>query len=520
MGSAVQGSTATPGAGRATARERIGRAVRTYPAVLIVGLGVLLRLPLVALPLTYREDIWRQSDTASIAHNFLTNSNILFPAINWGGAGPGYVESEFPLYPWVVSRLYVVFGEHVWLGRLVSLLCSAVAIWLFWRLAERILPRRASWIALIFFVFCPLYLRYSIAFMPEATTMAASVGALLYFDRWLADRTWRSAMACAVLTMLAALVKPTALYVCLTFAVLLILRREWRRILSAQVLVFAAVVLIPVAAWLWHGVQLHEQYGNTFGVISGGDSKFGSLTYWTSPQFYVGVVRIDLLWIFSVVGVPFAVFGVVAAVRRQVALLIPAGAIATAVYYFAVARYAEGNLGLQYHVFATIYAALAVGLGLDVALDWMRKQEVPWRRSLTAGVAVGVLGFAGGAAFAYVDQFRPRAEETLACGAVMRQVIPTADLIVVTSDSAALDGGTANNYQDPTLFFFGDRRGWSVPIDQDQGALAAKYRGQGARWIVVTQASYAADDALRLFVTPLAQVGPGTSENCGIYPMS
>jgi hypothetical protein len=78
-------------------------------------------------PLSYPGDIWRQADTATIARNFARNGmDLFFPQIDWGGAGPGYVETELPLMPWLTGALYLVFGEQEWLGRLVSLVFMLV----------------------------------------------------------------------------------------------------------------------------------------------------------------------------------------------------------------------------------------------------------------------------------------------------------------------------------------------------------------------------------------------------------
>ena len=111
-------------------RDRLGRA-----AMVVVGLSTLISVVRAFGPLTYPGDIWRQSDTATIARNFAENGmQLFFPQINWGGAGPGYVETEFPLMPWLSAALYLVFGEHAWLGRLLSLAFMLVATAAFWDL--------------------------------------------------------------------------------------------------------------------------------------------------------------------------------------------------------------------------------------------------------------------------------------------------------------------------------------------------------------------------------------------------
>jgi hypothetical protein len=122
---------------------------------------------------------------------------------------------------------------------------------------------------------------------------------------------------------------------------------------------------------------------------------------------------------------------------------------------------------------------------------------------------------------AVADQLRGWGEESLACGAAMQQVIPAGDLVVITSDDVANDNGTPNNFQNPTLFFYGDRKGWSVAADQDRPALAEQYRADGARWLVVNGATAAEPGPeLNAFLDGHRQVGPGLADGCGIYPLS
>ena len=96
-------------------------------------------------PLTYPGDMWRQSDTAAIARNFARyGMNLFRPQIDWGGAGPGYVETELPLLPWLTAGLYLVFGEHPSLGRLISVGFMMVAAAAFWALARSLVPLPAA----------------------------------------------------------------------------------------------------------------------------------------------------------------------------------------------------------------------------------------------------------------------------------------------------------------------------------------------------------------------------------------
>jgi 4-amino-4-deoxy-L-arabinose transferase-like glycosyltransferase len=514
---------ALPRTERITPRSRLVDLGRDRLAEVIILAAVLVRVPLIFLPITYREDIWRQADTASIARNFVTDPNILFPRINWGGAGPGYVETEFPLYPWTVSLLYRLFGDHVWLGRAVALAASGLTLWLFWRLAVRLLDRRAALFGLTFFAVSPLFLRLSVAYMPEASTMAAYLGALLLFDRWLTDRRWATALACGATTALAGLLKPTALNVGIVFLVVLLARREFRRLISGQMLTLGLIALVPVGAWLWHGAVIHAEFGNTFGVISGGDNKFGNLSYWTSPHFYVGTAKLETLWVYGVGALPLAVIGLLVSLRRRPQWLVPAGFLAIAVYFFMVARLTADLAGLQYHVFSVPYAALAVGLGADWLVGNLTSRT-GGRLAGRVGVGAAILAAAMtvlGAAHIYIDEFGDWGARTIACGRAISRTVPPTDLIVVTSIDPSILHGKVNNFEDPRLFFHGDRHGWPLATDQNDPSLVERYRQEGARWLVVNDpARLRSSPRFEVYVAGLEQRGPGVDAGCGIYQLT
>ena len=502
---------------------RFAAFLRRRPELAIIWAAVLVRLPLVFHGITYRLDIWRQSDEASIARNFVHDANLFFPRINWGGSGPGFVESELQIFPWLVSRLYRVFGEHVWFGRGLAVAFSGVTLWLFWLLAVRVMSRRAALVALTFFAACPLFLRYSVAFMPEAPALMLYVGALLFFDRWLDDHRWRTALTCGAFAGAAALVKPTTLSLGIVFAIMLLARRGRRGLLDRQAVTIAAITLVPCAVWMWHAVQLHHEFGNTFGVISGGDRKFGNIGYWTSPSFYAGTLKIDLLLVFAIFAVVPAVIGVVLAIRDRAPVILLAGLVAMALYYLAVARYIEDDRGIQYHLTTVVYAAIAVGLGGEWLLSRATVQHGRARTVTMLVAAFLAIGFAVSATGAYADHYRSWGTEAVACGDAIRAVVPAGDLIVVgANDPSHDDQGMPDNFQNPTLFYFGDRKGWSLAADQQEPARIDSLVDAGARWFVIDDRRRLDDNApLASYLVAARQLGPGfaagSSVGCAIY---
>ncbi len=239
----------TPGRAILERRQRLFLPDGDYLMWLLIILGVLIRLPLLPAPLTYASDIWRQADTASIAHNMIGNlRGILYPQIDWGGTGPGYVETEFQLYTLLVSLLYRLFGEQLWLGRLVSLLFTLPTLLVFSLLADRVLKRPAAHWALAFFVLAPLYIRYSVAYMPDATVLFFYITALYLFCRWLDRQTFVTLLCAACATALAILVKPTSIHILLIFLLMTIHRHGWRVLKRRDI--WAGVLLIVLPALL------------------------------------------------------------------------------------------------------------------------------------------------------------------------------------------------------------------------------------------------------------------------------
>lgn len=521
----TSGTSAAPTAAEVGAGARLRRSVRTHPERWIIAAAILVRLPLVFSGLAHTSDIWRQSDTASMARNFWAGGFHLFlPQIDWGGAGPGYVESEFPGYPFLVALLYrATGGEHVWLGKLVALGFMTGALGAFWGLGRRVVPRRAAVIALAAFAASPIALRYGTAFMPEATVLCFTVLALLLFVRWLDEDRLTLLLGTGVAVALALLAKPTAVQVGAVLAVLLVRDRGWRALGDLRLWATAALAVLPATFWTLHARDLHLTYGNTFGVISGGDRKFATLDTFVTPGFYTGVARTEVLWVLAVGAVPLVVLGLAVAVRRRGPTVLLAGAVVVPVFYAVVARYAAGPQGIQYHVFALPYAALAVGLGVDVVLcrasgaraAGRTRERLTLLGGLAACVALSSLATVG----AYRDLLADDNAVLTSCAATMAGLVPEDDLVVVGSSFDSTADGYAVNYQEPVLFYFSGRRGWSLAADEHDPARLAALTQEGARWFVAYDRGTLDDaPALTTWLDAEAdQVGPGIAASCGVW---
>lgn len=485
---------------------------------LIVIIGAILRVPLLFSPLSFSSDAWRQADTASIAHHFYTNGyKILYPQIYWGGNGPGYVETEFQLFTFITSILYSLFGEQYWLGRFVSLVFSVLAWLIFYKLAVQVLgeTRRAGW-ALFFLVFSPLYLRYSVAYMPEATVLFFYIAALYFFVIWLRSSSLRPLILASISTALAILVKPTSIHIGLLFALLAVGTFGVTILRRREIWLAMAIALTPGAMWYWHARNLYLTYGNTFGLLSGGDSKFGSVAQYMGIHLYTHLARLDWKWVLGYGYILLFLVGLVMAWKNKQFRLVLLGVIVVGIYYLLVPRYAHEDWGIQYHVYMIPFAALAVGLGAAWITDTFK--GITRTGILSASVIVSL------AITAIVfRQMLLTGEGSLAqCGTSVKEVVPADARIIVSTTSYALDNGVPNNYQEPQIFFYSQRYGWSLPADMHTVEKLVEYRNDGAAYFVIYSESLLNSNPLLMdyLDNNSIQVGPGIENSCAIFAFS
>ena len=111
---------------------------------------------------------WREADLSSIARNYLRERlPFAAPAIDWRGDGPGQVEMEFPLFPWLVSVAHRGLGYHEITARVGAYLLSLMTLGLFLLLARETLSVGGAIAAGVFWAINPLATQVATAIQPE-----------------------------------------------------------------------------------------------------------------------------------------------------------------------------------------------------------------------------------------------------------------------------------------------------------------------------------------------------------------
>ncbi|MEB3332332.1 MAG: glycosyltransferase family 39 protein [Synechococcaceae cyanobacterium] len=447
------------------------------PAWLPLLVGALLRLVQLPMPVVGVHS-WRQADTAAMARHFAENGMVLWlPQIDWGGASPGYVESEFPLYPFLLAGLHQLFGVHDQLGRLLSLLFSLLTILLVQRIGQRLLGAGAGrWGALLFAV-SPSAVYFGRAVQAEALLLLAAAVALDRLIAWLERQrpadlllSWLAFSGCCLLKVL------PLVWLGLPLAWLWQRRRGWRGLLARPApWLYALGAIALVAAWYWHAHRLGQSSGLSFGFWGGQTNRY-SWRALLGPAYWSGLALRISLRDLALFGVPLLGLGLreLWLGRRQLpnrsgsqgdlAGVLPLGAAAV---LLAGALAPESSAVHEYYQLPLmLFLSPLMGLGMVSLLQAGRRRLSALLLGLLLLTSLTILS---------LDYWRVEARQA-------RDLLPLA--LEIRHSTPADAPIVAVTGKDPTLLNLARRRGWLVRPKRVSVASMEAWRAQGASALV------------------------------------
>lgn len=289
---------------------------RSTNCTVTVGLGLILltalglRLVRLGAPLleTYG---WRQCETAMIARNYARHGRRLFwPEFDTRGRKPGWVGRDLPVYSYLVSLLYRVFGVHEYLGRLLNALLSVLTVVLVYLLGARAFGTAAGLWAAGLYAVSPELVFFGRTYQPEALMLLCGVLSLWTLWLGLTQQRPRFLALSAVFLSLSALMKPTMLHLLVPAGYLWWHRRRRRALRSVSLWLWLAVVMVPSVLWYVHASHLQRLSGIGLGSLVDPGALF-SLGDWLKPAGRTLVLRLVIL-----VTTPVGLFALLAALRR------------------------------------------------------------------------------------------------------------------------------------------------------------------------------------------------------------
>lgn len=425
---------------------------------------------------------WRESDTQAIARHLTEpGSSFLYPRIDWGGDGPGYVETELMLYPAIVALFLRVFGNVEWPGQLVSLLCIAGAAWVLFQTLTRLYGERPALFGLGTFLVAPVLAFVGSSVQPEALCLLLFVIAWHYFLKYETESRPSQLIPFALVGGIAMLVKPTAAQLGIaSFVVLAIRGRD--KLKKPEVWAAWALMIVMLATFMWHAHNLFVQYGNTFGVLSGGDSKVPKLRHLLIPGVYRQAATTVLAWGFGILG---TLAFVAALLRARVDAAIWGLFVASLAWTFIALRYVCNASwgGVHYTIVCAVLAAHCVASMVPHAADSLRSKR--WTYAVGALAAVGALVFTIGMRRKGMTPTH-EAEQVIAAGHELAALSKPEDLVIVRSSRFVFDPfwSTPSNYQDPRVFYTANRHGWVLGRDETDPAILGNLAKKGARFYI------------------------------------
>lgn len=429
---------------------------------------------------------WRQAETQSMALNLAhRHFNPLMPQINWGGDGPGYVEAELPVYQTVVAFVLLVTHDSEWAGLLVSLACIALVAQVMFSMTARRFGAIAALLASGYVLTSRLGVHLSIAVMPDSMCALLYLVALERFLVWLDQRSPRALWASALALGVAGCIKPTALGLGIAeFGIVVFCCAD--ELKRPRLWVTWIVTVMLTGAYLAHAAELHAIYGNTFGIVSGGDSKFPELADVLSKNNLYNLARVDFDW--GMGRVPFTL-GIVMLVRRKWTAIEWSLALANLIVLFVSMRYTVLDYaGGHYHVFAMLFAAWLLAHSLHVfGRDFAATRVQVVRGVYAVAGLLLVVQYGHSAMHRRMEDQMNLPSPIVELSRTLRPKVKHGDLVVMQSDEDAWDPQwhRTDNYQDPRGFYVSGTRGWVLAHDRAEPDLLAEYVSRGAHYYVV-----------------------------------
>jgi 4-amino-4-deoxy-L-arabinose transferase-like glycosyltransferase len=444
---------------------------------------------------------WRQSDVAAIAHNFSERGfRFAYPQIDWAGDATGYVGTEFPILPFVAAICYKFAGIHEWIGRSQAVVFFAVSLPFLFLLVREIFDGTAAVWAIFFFSFAPLNVFAGRSFMPDVPSLSLAIIGLYLFLRWVNNGRLLVFFLATIAISLSLLIKITSIVIAAPLLYLIMAAVSDRRAgedfgahrapLQLQFALFAAITLLPSAAWYWHAHQMAERFypHHFFGA--------GGIRIESSP-WYLNIARQTATSSLTPILSIMAVAGLFAAPRSRYSRLFHWW-LAAMILFIIIVGY--GNRHRWYQLPLVPLAAAFAGAACAFIGSKIASSRV-------AVVTLSTLLAGSFALLAYVyvrPLYEPSAAQLREAGLELNR-ITAPDALIVAADTG-----------DPTIFYYAQRKGWHFlerdaiyagnPSDSQEAIVdLERLRRRGATHLVFTTNTFWWLDYYPAFAQHLAE---------------
>lgn len=201
---------------------------------------------------------------------------------------------QVPIFTWLEAVLFLIFGVHEWVARLISVIFSELTIiMLYFLMAQLFNSKKAGFVAGFIFAVSPMTTYYGRLAQPESMMIFFFVSSLYYFLKWKALKKERYLIISGLLQGLAICTKNLAILFWVPligyFVYQLVKVREKTEIRQLTIFLFSS--LLFVSLWFLYAFLRWDQYFlyglGVYGVKT--VKTFNTQSLLIQPSFWKGL---------------------------------------------------------------------------------------------------------------------------------------------------------------------------------------------------------------------------------------
>ncbi len=462
-------------------------ALRQYHIAILVFVTTLARMRIFFHP---DEAVlgWRPADNASIALNYLRNGfHFLHPQIFWGGNGPGYVETEFPIVQYCTAVLYRIFGVHDLVAMIIPFFSAIGVVIVVYLIAAELFDTPTGLVAGIVVAVSPGLSMYSKTFNVDPSMLFFSVLGMYTLIRWVNEEKPVFFYVSALAVSMSILLKPTAMLLSVPIAYVFV--RKYGRTLLKQkeVLLYGMLALIPPVHWYIYAHMIYLISHNTFGILSGGMLKLSTPGELTSAEFYRHILERVVVYQITPLSFLFFLRGCFVRHRESLTYVLLFWLLAVVAYVLVVGR---GALWGENYLLPFIPpVALLTGVGFFKVISKIESRLHALNPRLVVWVGIAVVWLVSDRVSTLVyrqhDFMEHISEVERRSALAMSKVMEPKSLIIVVNPLMN-DVTPETSMTPPDVFYFTGHRGWYLATSWLSDNTIEGLRAKGARYFVIS----------------------------------
>lgn len=454
-------------------------------ATVLIFLFIVMRLYLLQMP-AIEHSVWKEIDYIEISKNY-TKEGVQFwePTISWPAEEPRITAMEFPLIPYLASRLYKLFGFNVFTLRILTLISFMVLSWYLYLIVKiKTRDKSLALLAMLMSLILPLNFIFGRLLFSEPAIIALVVISIYFMVKWETRQKRKYFILSFTFFSISLLLKPTAMYAALPL--LYIYYTQKGNLRPSSYLPFALGLVgasIPGMIWYAYAHHLTNVSIDVFSVF-GGHNKFQTFNMISDPLWWKIMFRRFQQLLGGTVFLIFFLVGLIAGLREKRYRIFYVLLVANIAFLFIIA---EGNLDAPYRQFAFVASGgFFIALGMISLLSYLfhlyRKLSSRYRdfpKISPIWLYIGMVGIIL-LNFSYDRISNPvyRGHPTFNEIAEKLESIKNHNSKLVTVGNYSVHKG--GNDLSPVLYYYADMQGWSLEKDDLKLETIEKLKARGA----------------------------------------